>query len=202
MRHNINNLLLKRFTRTTALVKWNVPFPQINNNYAISQVKIIRAALCKRYTGIYPLSTCKCCFALAVGKMDHILDRLRTCMLYDVLFMFWELQCQIPKYDHVSRYMLEVLHLVPVRKRIVYRVVSVVWWCQIGLAQNYLIDQCQPVSEVLCIHSLCSAERRVPFAYTVAMKNCAFSIVEFEMYCIRRYAYTFLLLHWYILWPF
>src|SRR6218665_3686456 len=41
---------------------------------------------------------------------------------------------KIQKFDHVTRYMLDVLHWLPVRQRIQYRVVSLVWRCQLGLA--------------------------------------------------------------------
>ena|SRR6218665_990481 len=46
----------------------------------------------------------------------------------------------------VTRRLLDVLYWLPVRRRIEYRVVSLVWRCQLGLAPAYLIDLCQPVS--------------------------------------------------------
>src|SRR6218665_1028727 len=42
--------------------------------------------------------------------------------------------------------MFDVLHWLPVRQRIEYRVVSLVWQCQLGLAPAYLIDLFRPVS--------------------------------------------------------
>src|SRR6218665_2034325 len=36
--------------------------------------------------------------------------------------------------------MLDVLHWLPVRQRIQYRVVSLLWQCQLGLAPAYLRD--------------------------------------------------------------
>ena len=42
---------------------------------------------------------------------------------------------------------MDVLHLLPVRQRIEYRVASLVWWYQLSLAMAYLIDLCQPVTE-------------------------------------------------------
>src|SRR6218665_1264877 len=53
---------------------------------------------------------------------------------------------QIPKFGYVSGYMLEVLHWLPIRQRIEYRVASLVWRCQLGVAPTYLIDLCRPVS--------------------------------------------------------
>ena len=46
---------------------------------------------------------------------------------------------QIPKFGHVTGYMLEVLRWLPVRQRIEYRVASLVWRCQLGIAPIYLI---------------------------------------------------------------
>src|SRR6218665_2821400 len=41
---------------------------------------------------------------------------------------------KIQKFDHVTRYMLDVPHWLPVRQRIQYSVVSLVWRCQLGLS--------------------------------------------------------------------
>src|SRR5688572_6683105 len=76
--------------------------------------------------------------------------------------------------------MLEVLHWLPVRQRIEYRVVSLVWRCHLGLAPAYLICRCQTVSRVEGSCSLRSAEKRVvevPFARTATMQIRAFSVV-------------------------
>src|SRR6218665_2535053 len=87
---------------------------------------------------------------------------------------------QIPKFGHVSSYMLEVLHWLPIRQRIEYRVASLVWRCQLGLALTYLIDLCRPVSGSRSSHSLRSSERgllSVPFACTTIMQRYACSVV-------------------------
>ena len=60
---------------------------------------------------------------------------------------------QISKFGHVSSYMPEVLHWLPIRKRIEYRVAFMVWRCQLGLAPTYLIDLYQVLEVVaLCAH--------------------------------------------------
>src|SRR6218665_1075888 len=41
---------------------------------------------------------------------------------------------QIPKFGYVTGYMLEGLRWLPVRQRIEYRVASLVWRCQLGIA--------------------------------------------------------------------
>src|SRR6218665_3994240 len=86
---------------------------------------------------------------------------------------------KIQKFDHVTRYMLDVLHWLPVRQRIQYRVVSLVWRSQFGLAPAYLRDLCRAVSGAQVSRSLRSAERDVlvvPFARTASMQNRAFSV--------------------------
>jgi len=80
---------------------------------------------------------------------------------------------QIPKFGHVSSYMLEVLHWLPIRQRIEYRVASMVWRCQLGLAPTYLIDLCRPVSGSRSSRSLRSSERgllSVPFAVPLSCR--------------------------------
>ena len=47
---------------------------------------------------------------------------------------------KIPKYDRVARYMSDILDWLPVRQRIEYGVVSLVWRCKLALALTYLID--------------------------------------------------------------
>src|SRR6218665_3699490 len=76
--------------------------------------------------------------------------------------------------------MLDVLHWLPFRQRIQYRVVSLVWRCQLGLALAYLIDLCRPVSGAQGRRPLRSADREVlvvPFAHTAATQNRAYSVV-------------------------
>ena len=71
--------------------------------------------------------------------------------------------------------MLDVLHWLPVRQRIQYRVVSLVWRCQLGLAPAYLRDLCRPVSGIQGSRSLRSAERGV---LVVTGPVCPYSVHE------------------------
>ena len=85
---------------------------------------------------------------------------------------------KIQKFDHVTRHMLDVLHWQ-------YRVVSLVWRCQLGHAPAYLIDLCQPVSGAQGSRSLRSAERGVlvvPFACTASMQYRAFSVAGLRVW--------------------
>src|SRR6218665_919352 len=76
--------------------------------------------------------------------------------------------------------MLEVLHWLPIRQRVEYRVASMVWRCQLGLAPTYLIDLCRPVSGSRSNPSLRSSERgflSVQFARTTIIQSRACSVV-------------------------
>jgi len=44
----------------------------------------------------------------------------------------------IPKFGHVSNYMLDVLHWLPLQQRISYRIISLVWRSFLGLARLIL----------------------------------------------------------------
>src|SRR5688572_8190121 len=51
---------------------------------------------------------------------------------------------RIPKFGHVSGYMLDVLHWLPLLQRISYRMIALVWRSLLGLAPAYLRDLCCP----------------------------------------------------------
>lgn len=44
----------------------------------------------------------------------------------------------ISKFGHVIDFMCDVLHWVPIKQRIVYRLAALVWRCLLGLAPTYL----------------------------------------------------------------
>src|SRR6218665_902866 len=52
----------------------------------------------------------------------------------------------IPRTGHVSAYMLDVLHWLPLEQRILFRIGAMVWRCILGLAPAYLRDLCCPTS--------------------------------------------------------
>ena len=86
---------------------------------------------------------------------------------------------RIPKYDHVSGYMLDVLHWLPSEQRIAYRTAALVWRCLLGFAPAYLRELCCPVLSARGSRSLRSSEQAlllVPFARTSTMQNRAFSV--------------------------
>src|SRR6218665_3275056 len=50
---------------------------------------------------------------------------------------------KIPKFGHVTGYLLEVLRWFPLRLFIEYRVASLVWRCQLFIPLIYLTDPCR-----------------------------------------------------------
>src|SRR6218665_449248 len=83
----------------------------------------------------------------------------------------------IPKFDHVSKYMLDVLHWLPAEQRISYRIASLVWCCLLGLAPLYLRELCCPLLSAMSSRSLRSSQEGllfVPFARTSTKQSRAF----------------------------
>src|SRR6218665_2636513 len=64
----------------------------------------------------------------------------------------------IPKFGHVSQYMLDVLHWLPAEQRISYRIASLVWRCLVGLAPVYLRELCCPPLSAMSSRSLRSSQ--------------------------------------------
>src|SRR6218665_4027998 len=86
----------------------------------------------------------------------------------------------IPRTGHVSAYMLDVLHWLPLQQRIMFRIGAMVWRCILGLAPAYLRDLCCPTPGARGRSSLRSSEQGllfVPFARTSTTQARAFSVV-------------------------
>src|SRR6218665_1030343 len=58
----------------------------------------------------------------------------------------------VPRFDHITDYMRDVLHWLPVQQRIFYRISSIVWHCVLGNAPSYLL-------ELFTLTSACSGRR-------------------------------------------
>src|SRR6218665_3239101 len=86
----------------------------------------------------------------------------------------------VPKFGHISDYMWDVLHRLPVQQPIRYRISYIVWHCVLGNASSYLL-------ELFILTSACSGRRSllsafkgdflVPRARTATRQKRAFSIV-------------------------
>src|SRR6218665_4004290 len=82
---------------------------------------------------------------------------------------------KIPKFGHVTGYMLEVLRWFPVRLLIEYRVASLVWQRQLFIPLIYLTDLCRVLRgslPALFWKGLLS----VPLARTTLMEDRAFCV--------------------------
>src|SRR6218665_1547165 len=85
----------------------------------------------------------------------------------------------IPRTGHVSAYMLDVLHWLPLQQRIMFRIGAMVWRCILGLVPAYLRDPCHPTPGTRGCSSLRSSEQGllfVPFARTSTTQAPSFSI--------------------------
>src|SRR6218665_477180 len=69
----------------------------------------------------------------------------------------------IPRTGHVSAYMLDVLHWLPLQQRIIFRIGAMVWRCILGLAPAYLRDLCHPTPGTRGCSSLQSSEQGLLF---------------------------------------
>ena len=86
----------------------------------------------------------------------------------------------IPKSGHVSDYLRDVLHWLPLPQRISFRVSAFVWRSLVGTAPAYLQELCRSISANIGRRPLRSAVRgdlSVPFARTSTMQHRAFSVV-------------------------
>jgi len=68
--------------------------------------------------------------------------------------------CGRNKFDHSSRVLCDRLHWLPVEQRIQYKLCLLVYKAQCGLAPQYLVDVCQPVSAVSGRSSLYDRSKR------------------------------------------
>ena len=79
----------------------------------------------------------------------------------------------VPKFGHISEFMRDTLHWLPVLQRIHYRLSTIFWRCVLGIAPTYLLGLFILTSSCTGRQSLRSASRGdfvVPHART-AIKN-------------------------------
>jgi hypothetical protein len=86
----------------------------------------------------------------------------------------------ISRFDHVSAFMGDDLHWLPLQQRILFRVISIAWRCVFSLPPSYLCQLFTLASASLGRRSLRSATRGdflVPFSRTATMQQRSFSVV-------------------------
>src|SRR6218665_3494015 len=115
------------------------------------------------------------CSSLYIGLSDTCLNCLDR-----VLRSTARLIGRVSKFDHISAYIRDVLHWLPLRQRIEFRVAVLVWYSLIDLAPAYLTDLCCSFLSTRSTCHLRSAEQdlHVPFGHTSIMQSGAFSVVD------------------------
>src|SRR3984885_10081425 len=115
------------------------------------------------------------CSALYVGLPQLCLNSLTR-----VLRSAARLVGGIPRHGHVSSYMLDDLHWLPLLQRIFYRLSCIAWRCVHALGPSYLCEFFVSVSASYGRRSLRSASHgniQVPFARLATMQKRSFSVV-------------------------
>src|SRR5688572_4812114 len=114
------------------------------------------------------------CCALYAG-----LPAVRLGCLERVLRTAARLIGHIPKFGHVTAFMRDVLHWLPIPQRIVYRLSALVWRCLLGSAPVYLQELCRSTLEVQgrrALRSSTHGELLVPRVRTALRQHRAFSV--------------------------
>jgi len=91
-------------------------------------------------------STATLVHAFIVNRLDHCsslycgLPQVRLQPLDGVLREAARMIGSVHKFDHISDFIPDTLHWLPVRQRILYRLSSIVWRCVLRIAPTYLLD--------------------------------------------------------------
>jgi len=83
------------------------------------------------------------CNGLLAGAPQYQLNQLQA-----VMNSAGRLICGLNKFDHINRVLCDRCHWLPVEQRIQHKLCLLVYKVQCGLASQYLVDFCQPVSAV------------------------------------------------------
>jgi len=113
------------------------------------------------------------------GTLYHGLPACRTGSLNRVLRTAAQLVGCIPKFGHVSEYMLDELHWLPYPHRIAYRVSALVRHCIEGLAPPHLRELCCSTTQVQrlrCLRSAAQVGLIVLRLRTATRQHHAFSV--------------------------
>src|SRR6218665_2133513 len=125
--------------------------------------------------------------AFIANRLDYCsflycgLPQVRLRPLNGVLWAAARMIGGVPRFRHITDYMRDVLHWLPVQQRIHYSISSIVLHCVLGNAPSYLL-------ELFNLTSACSGRRYlrsatngdflVPCALTDTRQKRAFSIVD------------------------
>lgn len=108
------------------------------------------------------------------------LPQQRLSALQSVLNASARLIARLPRFAHISAYMLDVLHWLPITARIHYKILLLVSKSQQGTAPKYLLNYLRKPLSASSSHSLRSANRFdlfVPRTKTALAQHRAFAVV-------------------------
>ena len=100
-----------------------------------------------------------CCRIDYCNSLFAGLPKVRLSSLQSVMNSAARLIARLPRYSHISTYMTDVLHWLPVASRIQYKVLLLVLRTQQGLAPKYLCDLMRKPLSAVSSRPLRSADR-------------------------------------------
>jgi hypothetical protein len=146
--------------------------------YQLRQLRVVSRSLTHDATATlvhsFVITRIDYCSSLYIG-----LPAGRIGCLERVLRSAARLVGRISKFDHVSAYMRDVLHWLPLPLRIAYRVFALVWCSLLCLAPVYHRELCRSTQDVQGRRSLRSSaqgELLIPYARTSIRQRRAFSV--------------------------
>ena len=105
-------------------------------NYQLRQLRVVSRSLSLSRCGCGPCSRLRYyCNSLLIG-----LPKVRLSPLQSVLKAAARLIARLPRYSHISAFMFEQLHWLPLSARIKFKILILVFKAQRGLAPKYLAD--------------------------------------------------------------
>src|SRR2546425_1086674 len=133
--------------------------------YQLRQLRSVRKALpidsIKLLIQALILTRVDYCNSALYGAPSVVLNRLQS-----VLNAGARLIAQRSKFDHISAYMRDELHWLPITERIEYKLCLQIYKCLHGLSPDYLSSHCRPVSSSAYRQSLRSASTGLLFIPT------------------------------------
>src|SRR6218665_2678659 len=131
------------------------------------------------------MNACTLVHAFIVNRLDHCsslycgLLQVRLQPLDGVLRAAARMIGGVPKFGHISEYMRDTLHWLPVWQLILYRLCNIVWLCVFGIAPTYLLELTltSACSGRQSLHSASRGDFVVPHARMALKQHRALSIV-------------------------
>src|SRR6218665_961694 len=136
-----------------------------------------------------PSATSTIVHAFVANRLDYccslyaVLPACRLGSLDRVLRSAARLIGGIPKFRHVSKYMLDVLYWLPAEQRISCRISSLVWRCLVGLAPVYLRELCFPPLSAMSSRSLRLFQQDLPLVPFARTSTPSHQIRAFSVVC-------------------